>query len=388
MTVSPQRTAPVVVESAADLEHHVAGWRRAPALAFDTEFVRERTFFPGLGLIQVSDGHRHVLVDPLAVDTQPLREILVAPEIVKVFHSCGEDLEALYHRFEIFPQPLFDTQIAAAFAGLGSSLAYGALVEELFGVELPKGETRSNWLRRPLTGDQKRYAALDVAYLLPIYRKLQDALRELGRQAWVGQEVEQLAGASRFLPDPETVYLDFARWTMSRRELGVLRAVSAWREREARRRDLPRNFVLPKEALAQLARQRPRSPKDLAAVKGLRPADCQRHGTAVLHLIAEALAQASGELPSKLPRPVDLTPYRDDVHRFRRALAAKAAELGIPPEMLASRKSAENLMRRAVTGADPLLPADLTDWRRSSIGPILDAIRQDGIEDRAAGRES
>ncbi|MEE8522748.1 MAG: HRDC domain-containing protein, partial [Thermoanaerobaculia bacterium] len=326
-----------------------------------------------------------VLVDPLAVDPEPLREILLASEIVKVFHSCGEDLEVLFHRFEIFPRPLFDTQTAAAFAGLGSSLAYGALVAELFDVELPKGETRSNWLRRPLTGKQQRYAALDVAYLLPIYDRLQDTLHSLGRRSWVGQEVEQLADARRFLPDPETVYLSFARWTMSRRELAVLRAVSAWREHQARLRDLPRNFVLPKEALVHLARRCPRSEKDVAAVQGLRPADRERHGRTLLRLVTEALELPSGELPSKLPRPVDLAPHRDRVQRLRRAIAAAAAKLGIPSELLANRKTTENLVRGMVTGAEPVLPSSMTQWRREILAEL---VAEASPAERQAGERS
>lgn len=379
MTASaPAAVASRLVDSVAALEDCVAGWRRAPALAVDTEFVRDRTFFPGLGLIQISDGRRLALVDPLAVNPQPLRDILLAPQTVKVLHSCGEDLEVLFHRFEVFPRPLFDTQIAAAFAGLGPSLAYGGLVETLCGVELPKGETRSNWLRRPLTAEQQRYAALDVAYLLPIYRRLRAELQQLGRESWVAEEVELLADSNRFLPDPETVYLSFARWTMSRRELAVLRAVAAWREREARRRDLPRNFVLLQEALVQLARRQPRSAAELAAVKGVRPADCQRHGKRLLRLVAASLELPDDERPAKIRRPLDLAPYRGRLRRFRRALAAEAAELGIPPEMLANRKTAENLIRREVSGAEPLLPAELAGWRRKILAGLVARERSPG----------
>jgi ribonuclease D len=162
---------------------------------------------------------------------------------------------------------------------------------------------------------------------------------------------------------------------MSRRELAVLRAVAAWRETEARHRDLPRNFVLPKEALPHLARRKPRTAAELQAIKGLRPEDGKRHGRTLLRLVGEALALPPAELPAKLDRPLDLTPWRAEVHSFRRTLAERADELGIPPELLVNRKTAENLMRRALTGAEPLLPADLTEWRRKLIGPVLDACR-------------
>ncbi len=374
MNAVPKNIKPLVVDSPDALQESLAGWRQAPALAFDTEFVRERTFFPGLGLIQISDGERHVLMDPLAVDPEPLRQILLAPETVKVFHSCGEDLEVLYHRFEVFPRPIFDTQIAAAFAGLGGYLSYGGLVAELFDVKLPQGATRSNWLRRPLTGEQKRYAALDVAYLLPAYHKLLAVLRELDREVWVREEIEQLADASRFLPDPESVYLSFARWNMSRRELAVLRTVAEWRERQARYRDLPRNFVLPKAALAQLARQRPRELRHLAAIDGLRQADRQRHGETLLHLIADADRLSSHELPPKLRRPLDLTRHRDRVHSLREAIAAKAAELKIPPELLANRRTAEDLIRRKIASKTPPIPESMTAWRRRILSDLVSSV--------------
>jgi len=158
-----------------------ARWRKAPALGIDTEFVRERTFYPRLGLLQVSDGTRSALIDPVALpDLEPLREVLADPAIVKVAHSPSEDLEVLFHRFGEFPSSLFDTQAAAAFIGLDAAMSYQRLVRELLAVELDKAETRTDWLRRPLSDAQVHYAAQDVELLLPLHELLRARLEAWG----------------------------------------------------------------------------------------------------------------------------------------------------------------------------------------------------------------
>jgi hypothetical protein len=195
----PATAQPVYVDAPDALADACARWRGAGVLGIDTEFVRERTFYPGLGLIQVTDGDAVALVDPVALgDLCPLERVFADEGIVKVLHSCSEDMEVFFHRFGALPRPVFDTQVAAAFLGLGYSPGYSALVEALFGVEVPKHLTRTNWLRRPLSADQKRYAALDVAHLLPCYDVLSEGLRRCGRDAWAAEEFAQLVDAGRF----------------------------------------------------------------------------------------------------------------------------------------------------------------------------------------------
>ena len=165
-----------------ELKRAVARWRGAPALAIDTEFVRERTYFPRLGLIQVGDGEIASLIDPLALsDLSPLEEILDAPETLKVIHSASQDLEIFFRVFGRFPRPILDTQEAAAVAGVGAGLGFGRLVADRLGVELAKGETRTDWTARPLSEAQLAYAAADVAYLMPLYGSLRAELEAQGR---------------------------------------------------------------------------------------------------------------------------------------------------------------------------------------------------------------
>ncbi|HEV7516781.1 MAG TPA: ribonuclease D, partial [Thermoanaerobaculia bacterium] len=206
----PPLPQPVVaVESGAALAAAAAGWSGVQALALDTEFVRERTFFPRLGLVQVSDGHAAYLVDPLAIaDLAPLAATLRAPGTIKVLHSASEDLEVFQRSLSAVPEPLFDTQIGAALAGVGASLGYQKLVATVLGVELGKGETRTDWLARPLSPAQRSYAAEDVAYLLPVYERLRAELLRLGRFDWaLADSAALLAGLTRLDEDPESAYL-------------------------------------------------------------------------------------------------------------------------------------------------------------------------------------
>ncbi len=368
-----------LIETPEHLAEACEQWRRLEVVAIDTEFVRERTFYPALGLIQVADGVANYLVDAVAIeDLEPLAAILRDPAVTKVFHSCGEDLEVLYHRFGQFPRAVFDTQIAAAMTGWGASLGYGRLVSALFEVELPKDKTRTNWLRRPLSEAQKTYAALDVAYLIPACRRLRGELRRLGREDWVRQEIEALFDAERFLPDPENAYLRLgASRSLAPRPLALLRRLATWREEEARRRDLPRNFVVREKALIEVARRAPRTTNALRAIESLHPREIQRHGQTLLRFVRGALELSPEKLPQ--PRPaLDLRPYRRQVEQLRKLSSELAEDLSLPRELVASRKTIEKLVRRVVAGKEPALPRELRGWRRDAIGErLLEVLREE-----------
>ena len=372
MSLSPDAVEPVWVDSYEDLRRRCSSWSRAEALAIDTEFVRTRTFFPRLGLIQVGDGQEHALIDPLAIpDLGPLEEVLQSPRVTKVLHSCGEDLEVFHHRFGTVPRPIFDTQIGAAFATVGNSLGYSRLVQEFFSVELPKGETRSNWLKRPLTESQMLYAALDVTYLLPLYQRLSTRLEELGRSDWMAQEIEQLSAPGRYLPDPETAFLKLAHPAMSRPELAALQALAAWRETEARKRDLPRNFVLPKNALTEIAKKRPKSRAQLESLGILKHHELRRFAEPLVRILQETAKLSPEEMPSALQRPSDLSAHKSQVDRFRKALAKRAAKMGLAPELIANRKTVEGVWRRKLDGKTPTVPEAMTPWRQEVLREVL-----------------
>jgi len=364
--------ASTLVQSQDALDQAATQWQGASALALDTEFVRTRTFYARLGLLQVATEQQIWLVDPLHLDLSPLLELLAERQVAKIFHSCSEDLEVLHRLNDDFPRPLFDTQLAAAFAGHGYSLGYSRLVERFFGVALPKGETRTDWTRRPLSAAQLRYAALDVLYLLPLYRLLHAELEQLGRLSWLQEDLEGLMEPQRFLPEPQQVYRKIkGGGRLDQRRRGVLQQLAAWREEQARHRDLPRNFVIREHLLIDIAQRMPETQQQLSQVRGMESGLVQRYGAKLLQLVDEARALAVEQLPPDLSQGVDLRPYKSTVAKMRQAVSGRASELNVPPELLANRRSVEGTLRRSLEGSEPILPQALRGWREEVIGQRL-----------------
>ncbi|MCY3592666.1 MAG: ribonuclease D [Acidobacteria bacterium] len=371
MTLPPPPTPEVV-----DRDDRLAGlaerWLREPAVGLDTEFVRERTFFARLGLIQVADSEGCYLVDMVAItDRSPLLALVQAPDVTKVFHSPSEDLEIFHHALGCAPEPLFDCQVAATLCGLGGSLGYVHLVSRLFDVELGKGVQRSNWLRRPLSEEQVRYAGLDVAYLLPACERLQARLDESGRETWAEEEFDRLLQNARARLDPAWSYNRLRRPGMSRRQLATLEALSAWREGRARRRDVPRGFVLKDETLVDLARRLPRTAEDLVPVKNLGPRQARRYGPRLLELVRGARSLPEDRLPDRLERSGrrSSSGLSDDL---RKLVAGVAADLDVPAEFLVPRRTLEAWATRSLERGVWVWPAEVDGWRRSVLEPEVE----------------
>lgn len=361
-----------LIDSSEALAEVSRRWAEAPVLGLDTEFVRTNTFFHKLGLIQVSDGHCSWLIDPLAAgDLSPLAEVFRSPG-VKVLHSASEDIE-VFHRFlAALPAPLFDTQIAGAFAGAGAFLSYQKLVAAYLGVELAKEETRTDWLARPLSTAQLAYAAEDVAFLVPLYQRLTRELESLGRLSWACEDSAALLDTSRFAEEAESAYLRIkGAGRLDRRQLAALRALAAWRDREARRRDRPRSFVLKEDLLLALATRRPKTLQDLLRLPSFDPRQADRDGAAWLQLLEEAEALPASELPPRLAGQPFSPAVRELEQRLRERVRQKAAALGVPPEILAPRRAVDALLRLTVGKTDPRLPRELQGWRREVIGEEL-----------------
>jgi len=370
---APAGRPPVRLESGAALAAAARRWLAAPALALDTEFVRERTFYPRLGLIQVADGEAVYLLDPLAVpDLAPLAEACRADGTLKVLHSASEDVEVLYRALGAVPAPLFDTQVAAGLAGIGTAVGYQRLVAALLAVELPKGETRTDWLARPLSAAQLSYAAADVTWLLPLYERLRRELAAQGRLAWALADSAALLDTSRLTADADSAWRRVrGAGRLDRRQLGALRALAAWREREARRRDLPRGFVLRDEALLELAVRRPVEAEELRRVRGLEVQQAARDGDGWLGLIRAAQALDEEELPPAPWRPPATAAVRELERRLRTVVRERAAALGLPPELLAPRRALDAVLKSALVDPEPRLPRDLGGWRREVVGEEL-----------------
>ncbi len=376
-------TSPQWIDRHEELAAGVARWRLAGEIALDTEFVFERTFRPRLGLIQLAAGGEIALIDAVRIaDLAPLATLFETPGARKILHSGSGDVPILRRATGASLRPLFDTQIAAAFAGLGPSLSYSALIRELFAVELPKHETRTDWLRRPLSPDQLRYAAEDVEHLGAAAAELERRLRALGRLEWVVEDAAELAELESEAALPAEAWrrvrgLD----RLPPRGRAVARALAAWREREADRLDLARPFLLRDETLLALARAERHdghsgiTAQEIAKLPGYEPRRHAQHAAHWVAALAEARAAAdAGTAPAEPAR-------RSSAERERRRtldeaisalVARRSGELGLPAELLLSRRQRD----RALDAWDGRgsLAETIGGFRGRLLGADLDAL--------------
>ena len=363
---------PLMISSDASFTAACRRWSAAGVIGLDTEFIRERTYYPRPALLQVSDAQGVLLVDPTEIpDFGPLAEVLADPAVLVVMHACGEDFEVLEVMTGTTPRRVFDTQLAAAFAGHGFSLGYRKLVATLLDIALDKGETRSNWLRRPLSPSQLHYAALDVLYLLPLYRHLSSALDGLERRSWLEEEFEHQQRARAADSRPEASYLRIrGRGALSPARHAVLRRLSAWRETEAMARDMPRRHLLPDQALITLANTPAPTGGCPSSARGMSVQVRRRYGSTVAERIGAALADG----PADADYPTDLRPHTDTLTRLRDITRQAAERLALPPELLAPRRTLESLL--TATLKNEAIPPELQGWRRPVVtSALLDCIR-------------
>lgn len=241
-----------------------------PAVAVDTEFLRERTYHPRLCLVQAATPDECVVIDPLALDDlSPLAALLADPGVLKVFHACSQDMEVLHHALGVLPAPMFDTQVAAAFLGERMQMSYNNLVQSFCGIALPKSESLTDWSHRPLTDKQLEYAVDDVRYLIRAYDVIAARLAEEGRRSWVDDELRPLSELGHYVVDPRLAFKRVKRVnSCTRRQLAVVRELAAWREQRAAARDVPRKWVMSDEVLMAIVKRAPRDAADLRRVRG------------------------------------------------------------------------------------------------------------------------
>ncbi len=348
--------------------------RAARAVALDTEFVWERSFYPDLGLVQVGLGGDDThLVDPLALDLAPLGALLADPSVVKVLHDAGQDLQILARATGARPVNVFDTQRAAGLAGYSGTSSLQDLVDAVAGVRLDKGETRSDWLKRPLTDSQQAYAADDVRYLLDVHDTLVAAADARGRTAWVAEEMSRYETDELFeASDPQDAVdrvkaRDIGR--LNARQRAVLRALAAWREGEAIELNRTRRMVLPDEALVDLARISPRSPDDLRQSR-LTDRQMDRFGAGLVAAV-EAGFEAPPESVERRGRP---GPEEErDAARLLVAqafVAGRCAREGVDPALVATKSQLKDAIEAGADAVADLLPG----WRGAFLGDDLAAL--------------
>lgn len=356
------------IKDPAELERRIA--QHPGRIGLDTEFIRERTYWPQLALVQVSlgDGDDDILlVDPLAPGiTDALRPLLTDTAVLKVMHSPSEDLVAFMHACGVVPQPLFDTQAAAALSGIAAGIGYQRLVQDSLDISLPKGETRSDWLRRPLSPTQLEYAADDVRHLFALHDALAARLHELGREAWLQEDCARMvANAERDAGDRwPHLSLRAAQFLDRPAQLRLLRLLR-WREAHARRADRPRSWILDNELAVLLARD---PGPDLPALQ--RQLDA--HPKAPRKL-ADAIWQAL-QTPlddeAQAPEPRNEDRDKQALRRLQEVTSRRSAELGLPDGVLASRRWLEQLLG-AARGPGEDWPGPLSGWRRAELEPLL-----------------
>lgn len=355
----------------ASLAQHCASWRSLPFVAVDTEFMRVDTFYPIAGLLQVSEGQRAYLIDPLLIgDWTPFAELLQDPAVVKVLHACSEDLEVFLRLTGSLPSPLFDTQLAAGYLNLGFSMGYSRLVQAVLNIELPKGETRSDWLQRPLSATQVSYAAEDVLHLAEVYLQLQEQL-SADKYRWVLEDgAELVANQGREL-DPELAYREAKlAWKLSPQQLAVLKVLCAWREREARARNQPRNRIIREHSLWPLARTQPDNLVALARIEDMHPKTVRQDGELILQMIKQAATSPAADWPAALPEPLPLE--ASSLLKKLRAIGQREGErLNIAPELMLRKKTLEALLKTGYPKGPYQLPESLRGWRRELMGQAL-----------------
>ncbi|MGX5831304.1 ribonuclease D [Mesorhizobium sp. 43Arga] len=356
-----------VITTQKELETVLAAFEKSDFVTVDTEFIRETTFWPILCLIQMAAPGVTALIDPLSPDINlaPFFRLMANEAVVKVFHAARQDIEIIVHLGDLVPHPVFDTQVAAMVCGFGDSVSYDQLVQRITGARLDKSSRFTDWRHRPLSDKQLDYALADVTHLIEVYQHLSAELARENRAHWLNEEMDVLTSRETYDPHPEDAWKRLKMRLRKPQELAIVQAVAAWREREARERDVPRGRVLKDDAIYEVAQQ---APRDTAALAKLRttPKGWERSSTAtaLLGAVNTALALPKDQMP-KLPKNFQPPEGSSAAAELLKVLLRIVAEKqGVASKVLAS---SDDIDRIAAEGEDADVPA-LQGWRRAVFG--------------------
>lgn len=358
------------IDSAAALADLCQQLQGSPWITLDTEFLREKTYYPKLCLVQVANADVIACIDPLSIDDlEPFFALLRDPNTVKVLHAATQDLEIFYRLMGSVPAPLFDTQIAASLLGYGDQVGYGRLVEQFCKVQLDKSQSRTDWSRRPLLPRQIDYAADDVRYLRDIYHALSEELAHHGRTEWLTKDFDDLASGSKYDPDPVNAWRKVKQHGRLRGvQLAVLQQLAEWRDGKAMEKDKPRKWIASDDLLIDLARSMPKTLEDLSSLRTAEAGFVRHRGKFILDLVQNARNTPKSEWP-KLKDYVPLSANQDAQLDYLMAAAKlKASEHQITLSSLVSRKQLEALLQ----GDEDV--AVMKSWRYTLLGEDLAAI--------------
>jgi ribonuclease D len=362
--------------------------RQAPYVTVDTEFLRDTTYWPKLCLVQLGgpEAEDVAAVDALAqgLDLQPLFELLRDETVLKVFHSGRQDMEIFHNLMEgALPKPIFDTQVAAMVCGFGEQVGYDTLAKKLVGAHIDKSSRFSDWSKRPLTERMLDYALSDVTHLRGIYDQLKQQLERTGRARWLDEEMAILTDPNTYRTDPELAWQRLKTRSSDRKYLAVLREVAAWREREAQRRNVPRNRVIRDEQIQDIAAHAPRDEAALARTRGL-GADFARGrlGAGVLEAVETALALPKDQRPEPPQKP-DLPPGLGPlVELLKVLLKTKCEDHGVAQKLVATSQDLEQ-----IAADDDADVAALSGWRREIFGADALKLKHGKLALAAEGRQ-
>ncbi|HWU62513.1 MAG TPA: ribonuclease D [Ensifer sp.] len=356
-----------MIETTDELKAACDIFAKSDFVTVDTEFLRESTFWPQLCLIQIASPDHEALVDPLAkgLDLKPFFDLMTDASVVKVFHAARQDLEIIHHLGGVIPHPLFDTQVAAMVCGFGDSVSYDQLVQKITGKHIDKSSRFTDWSHRPLSQKQLDYALADVTHLRDIYASLKAELEREGRAHWLEDEMAVLETPETYDLHPDDAWTRMKMRVRKQSELAVLMKVTAWREREARNRDVPRGRVLKDDAIYEIAQQQPRDAEALGKLRTI-PRGWERSasGAAIIAAVNEALAIPKEELP-KLAKPYQPNEGTQSAVELLKVLLKLTAEReGVAAKIVANTDDLEKI---ASEGEKADVPA-MHGWRKELFG--------------------
>lgn len=358
-----------MIQTTAELEAACQELALSSYITIDTEFLRETTFWPELCLIQMAGPDTAVIVDPMApgIDLAPFFALMANPDVVKVFHAARQDIEIIHHLGNLIPHPLFDTQVAAMVCGFGDSVSYDQLVNRIKNEQIDKSSRFTDWSRRPLSDKQLEYALADVTHLRDIYHHLKAELEREGRSSWLAEEMAILESRETYDLHPENAWQRLKMRVRKPIELAVLQKIAAWREREARARNVPRGRIIKDDAIYEIAQQQPKDAEALGRLRTI-PKGWERSsaGAAIVEAVTEALAIPKTDLP-RLPRQNHTPEGAAAAGEMLKVLLKLISEKeGVAAKIIAS---SDDLDRIAAEGEKADVAA-LKGWRRELFGDM------------------
>ncbi len=352
-------------------------WAMADTIALDTEFMRVNTFNPQPALTQLNINNALYLVDPVALDTTDIGPIFANPQSLKILHACSEDIEVFFHQYPQHKMTnIFDTQVGLAFLGYGLQIGYQRALKDFLHVDISKAETRSDWLARPLSPDQLRYAASDVEHLPNLYAFVVEQLKERQLLTYCLEDCQLMLKEGAPVPPMLTIYQQFSNaWQFSRRELSLLKMLAMWREGSARLHNIPRTFVLKNHTLLAIVQEAPQTLAKLSRIEDLHPRTYQKHGQMILEIVKQSNDKPDALCPPLLPLP--LPKQAKSLFDELKAIAEGVAKQHqIPSDVLLRKRWLDNLVLGYIDhGEGAELPLALQGWRYEMLTkPLLAAL--------------